>query len=240
MDLTVVSVVERDLDTFDLMIRSVLAFTDFVPRFLICLNDSTNIDPLLYRDLSSLKFVSNSPNGSGGSLRHGAGLDRIVPFVETKYVAILESDCVVLDHSWYRINVGKKFKAASKGKGLYHVCFLVAETELLKDISFMPKGTGPSYRSEEDVGWQIGRHIREDQTDYMDLVDCKTEQARIFTRLQSDEIYKDGVLVGSHFGRGSNLTGKKQLNEFGTHEEQLNRWKDIANRLISKEEDARK
>jgi hypothetical protein len=240
MDLTVLSVVEHDSGTFDLMIRSVLAFTDFVPKFLICLNGTTNIDRNMYRGLVSLKFVDNSPKYSGGSSRHGSGLDCLMPLVKTEYVAVIESDCVVLDRGWYKIDAGKKIKAASKGNGLYHVCFLVAATESLSGISFAPKGIGPSYRPEKDVGWQLGKNIRADQVDFVDLISCRTPQAKLFERLQSDEFHKDGKVIAAHFGRGANLAGKKRIDEFGTHEDQLKRWKETSNRMISKEEEINK
>lgn len=237
-NLTVISVVEGDHGTFDLMVRSILKFTNPTPKFVICCNDhkeSTNIFDLYSG--ANTKIIFNDPIFKTGSNRHGSGLNAAFALVNTKYTAIVESDCIVLNKNWCNIKTPLKIMAAKKGPELYHVCFLVFETEILRGIDFRP-GTNKtranrSYKAEEDVGWAIKNFVKKDQIDLVDFVDCKTDQAKIFKSFQSDEFYKNGEIICAHFGRGSNLAGKASRKGFETATTQLKKWKEIANRLIN-------
>lgn len=238
IDLTVISVNEADNGTLDLMIRSVLKFTDFVPKFIICQNNgpkSINISKI-YKDCEYIKVIQNTPLYLGGSNRHSSGLNAIFPLVDTKYTAIIESDCVVLNKDWYKLPSGKKMLAAKKVEDLYHICFLVFETDALHGIDFGPgtKDTrsNRSYKVHEDVGWKIKDFIAQDKIELLNFIDCKGPRAKIFNNFQSDEFhYKDQILA-AHFGRGSNLSGKTIRSGFDSHKVQLENWKNIVGGLI--------
>lgn len=234
MDLSIISVVKNDNGLFDLMIKSVYKFTDFIPQFVVSVNtesEYTNISNK-YKE-SNFNFLLNC-NKLSGSLQHGQSLNLAFSKVKTKYTAIIESDCVILNKDWYKTN--KRIIASKKGENLYHVCFLLFETSILKGIDFRP-GTGKDrvskpYKPEEDVGHMIQKFIKKEEIDFLDFVDCKTERAQIFKNFQSDEFCKNDKVILAHFGRGSNLGGKKYIQKFGTQREQLNRWKKIVNELL--------
>jgi hypothetical protein len=229
-DLTVITVVEHDRGTLDLMIRSILRFTDPKPSIILCCNNQqeyTNIS-IKYRDLSVAKVILNTPELMGGSNRHGSGLNAAFKQVKTKRTAIVESDCVVLLKGWDRLAPGSVIKAASKVSGFYHVCFAVFETDALAGTDFRPGKEGNranrSYKVWEDVGWRMADSFTENEVDVLDFVDCKTTKAKMFRALQSDEFHKNGEVIAAHFGRGSNLGGKAQRSGFQSNEEQLKCW----------------
>src|SRR5690242_6141825 len=117
-DLTILTVVEHDSGTLDLMISSVRKFTQPHPKFIIC-DNSNGKAPVLdkYRKDPNITIINNSPKLSGGSNRHGDGLNKIFSLVDTSRTAIVESDCIVLCNGWDDINFPKyKMVAAKKGE----------------------------------------------------------------------------------------------------------------------------
>ena len=234
-DLTVCSVVYNDAQVglLDLMVSSVLKHTPTAPRFLLCDHGGNNLD--LYRTNPNFTIIPNTDSLYRGSLAHGYGLNRLLELSTTRYTAIVESDCVVVNDSW--CSVQGKIKAASKGSGLYHVCLLVFETELLRGLDFRP-GTDSnqynrSYGITEDVGWRIQERVKEQDLDSMNLIDCKTGCGQVFgAGFQSDELQYHGKTIALHLGRGSNLPGKKVIAGFEHPRVQLEQWKEAVSSII--------
>lgn len=245
-DLTVLTVVEQDNGTLDLMIRSVRKFTTPAPKFIICDNSngtSTVLDK--YRKDPEITIINNSPKLSGGSNRHGDGLNKIFALADTARTAIVESDCIVLCSGWDDINFPKyKMVAAKKGEAagqpFYHVCFMVFSTGLLRHDGIVDfragqdgNRTNRTYKPHEDVGWQIRNKIIPSQIQLLDFVDCKMGKGKFFdSRFQSDEFWLNGRPIAAHFGRGSNLGGKAIRSGFTHPGEQLVKWKEIAQEIV--------
>lgn len=244
-DLTVITVVENDSGIFDLMISSLYKFTDPMPKVIVCYQGGSNIVMSKYVNDPNITIVPNKPAMSGGSNRHGDGLNKIFPMVNTKRTAIIESDCVLLDRGWDYVDFPKhKMIAAKKGElagqPYYHVCFMVFSTALLKHgdiIDFRPgknenRGNRP-YKPHEDVGWRIREKVRTDEVGLIDFKDCKTGAGLYFdNRFQSDELWIGGRPIVAHFGRGSNIGGKAIRDGFMNPKDQLTEWKKIAERII--------
>lgn len=245
-DLTVCSVVYNDNDTklFDLMVKSVLKFTDDQPKFIILDNGKNTLDK--YRKMDNFTVVDGGNTKSFGSLQHGESLNKIFPLVDTKKTAILESDCIVLRKGWDYIDFPKyKMLAAKKGelagRPYYHACFMVFSTGLLKHngiIDFRPgkKGTrsNRSYKVHEDVCWQISEKINHREVYHAEFRDCKDGNGFFFDKsFQSDEFWVGGQPTIAHFGRGSNLKGKAIRKGFTNPRTQLKEWKKIAEGIIN-------
>jgi len=231
---TICSVVYNDNKTnlFDLMVRSVLKYTQDAPQFIVCDNGMSDMGK--YSGLNNFNIVKNI-SSSKGSLQHGESLNKIISLSNTQYTAIIESDCVVLSNKWNSIN-NYKMMAALKANGLYHVCFMVFETELLHKIDFRPGKTNiinRSYQPQEDVGWRIAKFVSQNEIKTIDFVDCKSGKGKIFdSGFQSDEYWLDGEPIAAHFGRGSNLVGKAIKKNFCSPHKQLIKWKQISENII--------
>lgn len=244
-DLTVITVVENDNGILDLMIRSVYKFTEPKPKIIICCQgDGNNIENKYIGD-GNITVIKNYPIMSGGSNRHGEGLNKAFEIVTTKRTAIVESDCILLDKGWDIINFQKyKMIAAKKGElagqPYYHVCFMVFSTALLKHgqtIDFRPgkddNRENRSYKPHEDVGWRIREKVRSDEIQLLDFIDCKTGNGHYFDgRFQSDEFWINGKPIVAHFGRGSNIGGKAVRKGFMHPKDQLIEWKKIAEKIV--------
>lgn len=236
-NLTVLTVVENDQGVLDLMISSLYKFTDPMPKVIICDNGNNGTVLSKYRNDPNIQIVKHKPSMSGGSNRHGEGLNKIFPMVCTPKTAIVESDCILLRKDWDYINPHHKMVAALKGDGLYHICFMVFETELLKGVDFRPgkksNRANRPYKAHEDVGWQIGKFVKPGQVGLMDFKDCKTGSGFYFdSSFQSDELWIGSQPTVAHLGRGSNLGGKAIRKGFKHPREQLEEWKKKAEEII--------
>lgn len=254
-DLTVLTVVENDDGLLELMVKSVLKFTNPKPNFIICDNtNGKNKDRIkeAFGNYNNYQIVNNNPILQGGSNRHGDGLNKAFPMADSKYTAILDSDTCVLHKDWYKINSPLPVKATLKINGkngkilehTYHMCFFVFETDILrkntkKPMDFRPgkdnnRINGQSYDVKYDVGWQICNQITQDRVELLKFRDCKCDGI-VFRDIQCDEFHdKNNNIIATHFGRGSNLAGKKEIKDYGTHKQQVERWKDIVNEIINK------
>lgn len=238
-DLTVLTVVENDSGLFDLMYRSVMAFTDAQPQFIVCNNGGS-----LHKGNNIRSIVGNPGTLVGGSNRHGHGLHKILPMSKTKYTAIVESDVVITDKSWSKIKPGCKIKASIKSPGLYHCCFMVFETALLRGMDFRPgmndkeRARTRNYKPKRDVGWRLSEYIKDTNIDYSLFIDCKSGNGKHFNNgFQSDEFHDmGGKCIAAHLGRGSNIKGKAVRKGFKHPVKQRDDWKVIAERIISNEE----
>lgn len=250
ISLTVLSVIENDPGLTELMVKSVIKNTPEA-KFIFCDNtNGGNVERIksCFGNKKNLTIVKHKPQISGGSNRHGSGLNRIFPLVDTKYVAVVENDVVVLDAQWCNIKSGCLAKASFKQgkKNTYHMCFYVAETlSLWKNntvsVNFMPGGkkgrkptkSGQNYEWDNDVGWRIAEFIGADKVDPVDFIDCKSGNGQYFgAEFQSDEFHYNGKCIAAHLGRGSNIGGKSVKKHFDHPTEQLKKWRQIAIRLI--------
>lgn len=239
-NITVLSAVENDSGTLDLMIRSLIKFSDDPPKIVLSCNnyqEYTNISSI-YKDKNFIRVIKNDIKLSGGSNRHGAALNFAFKEVSTEYTAVVESDCIVLSNQWCQIPDNKVMVAAKKSKNLYHVCFLIFRTNALKDIDFRAGNdnnrSNRTYKSNEDVGWQIGKNIKENDIGLLNFIDCKTGRGKYFDNtFQSDEFHDaNGNVLAAHLGRGSNISGKAIRPGFATPKEQMIKWKMIVEELI--------
>jgi hypothetical protein len=247
--LTICSVVYNDNQSnlFDFMVRSVMKYTDTPPKFIICDNGGNDLDK--YRALSNFTIVQNTDSLFRGSLGHGDSLNKIFPLVQTSRTAIIESDCIILNHGWDKLEFPKHKMIASKkgeitGQPYYHMCFMVFGTAILKHgeiIDFRPgkddNRGNRSYKPHEDVGWRVRDKIRQDEMILIDFKDCKTGDGKYFDkRFQSDEFWMNDIPIVAHFGRGSNLKGKVAREGFMTSQQQLIEWKNIIeNKILNKD-----
>lgn len=240
-NLTILTVVENDKGLLDLMLRSVVKFTVPQPNIIICDQGNNGDLKTKYKYFPYLTVVENKPTMGGGSNRHGEGLNKIFNMVQTSRTAIIESDCVLTRFYWDIIPGSKKAimskKGQHKGLNLYHVCFAVFFTNDLNGIDFRP-GTKKNrsnrpYKMHEDVGWQIGKKLLEEDIKIVDFIDCKSGQGQYFdASFQSDEFWTDGQPIAAHFGRGSNIGGKAVRKGFKHPSEQLKEWIKVAEGII--------
>jgi hypothetical protein len=236
-DLTVLTVVENDKGILDLMISSIYKFTDTVPRIIICDQGNNGTIMSKYHNDQNITIVKNKPIMAGGSNRHGDGLNKIFPLVKTKKTAIIESDCILLRKHWDYIAPQHKMVAAKKGNNLYHVCFVLFYTDVLKGIDFRAGKNGNRsnrpYKPKEDVGWQIGKMVKEEDVGLMDFKDCKENTGYYFSSsFQSDELWVGTQATVAHFGRGSNIGGKAIRKGFKHPQDQLIEWKKRAEEIL--------
>lgn len=240
-NLTILTVVENDKGLLDLMLKSVAKFTKPQPNIIIC--DQGNNGDLVskYKYYPHLTVVKNTPKLSGGSNRHGEGLNKIFNMVQTTSVAIVESDCIITRGLWDIIpHPGRAVmskKAEHKGRSLYHICFAIFFTNDLRGVDFRPGNnknrSNRPYKVHEDVGWQIGTKIKEEDVNLVEFVDCKSGKGKIFSSdFQSDEFWVNGQPVAAHFGRGSNIGGKAVRKGFKHPSEQLKEWRKVAEEFL--------
>lgn len=237
-DLTVISIVANDNGLADIMVESVLAFTDPKPKIMLGDNGG-NGD--LYKRYENHPYVEvvrlNTEHHrrlAGGSNLHGWALNTLVPLSRTPRTAIIESDCAVLHKGWDNLK-GHKLTAAVKAQTgnsiVYHVCAMVFETSALRANDWMPgtahtQSANKSYKPHEDCGWQVGLHIKPEDVQLMDFVDTKTGNGQILDAgFCSDEFWLDGKPTFAHYGRGSNIAGKRVRAGYAPHKEQLEQFK---------------
>lgn len=239
--LTVLTVIENDPGLFELMVRSVQKFTSCPVKFIVCDNSNGKNFSKALKINENIQVVRNNPKFLGGSNRHGEGLCKIVPLVQTKYAAIIESDMAVLSPDWYKLGGKFRILAAEKQKGLYHICFMVFESSLLKSMDFRPgandkeRAANVNFDISKDVGWQLSQRVGEDEIEKITFVDCKSGQGVLFDKtFQSDEFHKDGYLIACHLGRGSNLKGKAVRKGFDHPTEQTKKWKAAIEKILEK------
>ena len=240
-DITILTVVENDCGILDLLISSIYKFTDPAPNMIICNNGGSKLLLSKYTNDSNINIVHNVPKLAGGSNRHSAGLNKIFPMVKTPKTAIIESDCILLRKDWDYLAPQHKILAAKKGEHrgnvLYHICFMIFETALLKGIDFGPSTaafrTNRSYAVNEDVGWAIGTMVNPKDVGLMEFKDCKKNEGYYFgPEFQSDEIWVGTQPTVAHLGRGSNISGKAIRKGFDSPQKQLENWKKIAENII--------
>jgi hypothetical protein len=242
-DLTILTVAENTGELLDLMLTSVFKYTSPDPKVIVCNNGKTDKYIKKWSEDDRVRIINNKPNMSGGSNRHGEGLQKIFGLVDTPRVAILDSDTVLLSDKWCEFNtikydlVGLE-RGTESGKAkksyYYHMCFMIMNTEKFKQVDFRPgkKGTrknGRSYSSSEDVGWMVRNFVVPQKVKLLKFVNLKNNKGVVFDNsFCSVEIHSDGTVIAAHFGRGSNLGGKIDRKGFDPTTKQLKRWIEIA------------
>lgn len=225
-DLTVVSVICNNANgILPLMLDSVEIFSPAGIKVILCNTNQNFICPYSSKNIEVINF---KPRFSGGSNIHGEALNFALSKVKSNRVAVVESDCVLLNHQWYKSN--RPFKFAKKGEGLFHICFMVGQTDRLRKVDFRPgtdrtRKSGKSYAPGQDVGWRLRDYINTNEVTLMENIDCKTGKGKVFgPGFQSDEIWDNGIPVVAHYGRGSNLGGKAKRSGFKDNKVQLKEW----------------
>jgi len=232
--ITICSVAFNDqtTDLFGHMVQSVLKFTPN-PKFIVIDNGNNDLSAYEGRDNFDIRPCKANVRGSlqhGISLNVAFGYDGTFEKIKTEYTAIVESDVVVLRDDWWKTD--HDLKAAIKVDAWHHICLLVGKTSLLQNIDWRPNDSvGRSFQPHEDVGFRLSNHAKD--VELMHFVDCKGPKAKLFKGLQSDEFHdQNGNVLASHWGRGSNIGGKANRKGFPSHQEQLKKWKAIAQEAI--------
>jgi len=135
-DLTILTVAENSGELLDLMMTSVFKYTHPRPKVIICNNGKEDVHIKKWSKEDGVTIVPNKPGLSGGSNRHGDGLQKIFGLVDTPRVAILDSDTVILSNKWCKfdkdmcslIGVERGTESGSPGTSYYHMCFMILNT----------------------------------------------------------------------------------------------------------------
>lgn len=241
-DLTILTVAENTGELLDLMMTSVFKYTHPAPKVIICNNGKTDTYIAKWAKEDGVMVIDNNPGISGGSNRHGDGLQKIFKLADTRRVAILDSDTVLLSEKWHEfdskkynlIGVERGTESGSVGRSYYHMCFMIINTDYFKGIDFRPgtiktRSAGRSYAFYEDVGWAIKGKVVENTIKQLKFLNLKTHDGKVFDNsFCSVEIHSDDTAVAAHFGRGSNIRGKIDRKGFDTSKKQAERWISVA------------
>ena len=244
-DLTVVTVAENDNGLINYMVDSIFAFTTPKPNVIICDNGRNGALLDVYKNNPDVTVVKNKTYGFlGGSNRHGEGLNLVLPLVETKRSAIIESDCVILKSGWDEMDSSKyKMSAAQKpthdGSRHYYVCVMVFDTAKLKGIDWRPgrDGTRANNKSYtvEDCGWRLRERLNPNDVKLMGQIDTKTGNGQFLDgTFCSDEFTLNGDSIVAHYGRGSHVHNKTVRKGFPPHDVQLHLFKQRVDKLLDK------
>jgi hypothetical protein len=246
-DLSIITVAKNNKTSglLDVMINSVRKFTDFEPKFIICDNGGNGNLSEKYEEFESITVIDNAfkaRTNKHTGWQHAMGLNKASEHVDTKRMAIIEHDCLVLSENWHKIPDGKRMLACQKGVGLegeqyYYICFVVLDTDVIKDIDFslssgsddgilINKDTKKTY---SDVGWKLYRGVESDEVALMSRNNCSVGNTKYFDKQfshKSNEFWINGEPLAAHFWRGSDLARK------GKHVRGLKEWKNIADSII--------
>lgn len=250
-DLTVVSVVANDRGLIDIMVESVLAFTNPTPK--IILGDNGGNGDLAKRYANhphvEVKQLLKTPDYGGRlagvSNLHGWALNAIVPSIMTPRIAIIESDCAVLRDGWDDTgdsSIIAAVKGHDKDLVLYHVCCIVGNSTVLRVTDWSPgtehtRRSNKSYQIYEDVGWMLGFVVDPNEVRKLEFVDTKTGKGQILdASFCSDEFWLDGKATFAHYGRGSNIGSKRVRKGFVPHQEQLENFKKAVRNVIDEKD----
>jgi len=234
-DLTVISAVENEKGLVNYMIDSVLKFTNPTPKIIVSDNGRSRRFLDRYKDNPNITIVDSKPVIKGGSNRHAHGLNIAFVLVETKYTAIVESDCMILSENWAKMNDKFKLvvavKSETEGIPFYHIPFVLFETEALRGISFSPK-PGKKF----GIGWEIPNYVSKEEVELLESRYCIKGNTRYFDKRfekKSFELWRDGVPICAHFGRGSDLP-RRGINSYGMNgNQQVHEWKKIAAQILA-------
>ena len=242
-DLTIITVAANESGFLDLMIKSVHAFTYPKPNIIICDNGNNGSYLKKYEQYDNVVVIKNkrarkfkmNKQFLNTSTRHGLGLNVIFKLVTTKYTAIIEPDCVVLNYGWDNIPDGYQMNACKKGTGIggenyYYPCFMIFYTEYLNyngRMSFLsnnrPEGVGkgiPIVKNEmgkfkrySDVGWQVYTKIPNDKVNILKFARWNNKASKRFYKKFSHKtnvfIDQNNDIVAAHFWRGSEISRRK-------------------------------
>ena len=162
------------------------------------------------------------PSERRGSHAHGEALDFLFSKVETPYTAVLDADCTPLLRDWDGYLVGEldertKVVGSTLGEAWsgnkatdFPLPFLALfETETFRELGI---SSLPGDRAKgEDTAWEWRAKLLD--AGYggktLESVNTRFDPREPFTDVICGLYYtRDGRLVGSHFGRGSNPTAR--------------------------------
>jgi len=240
--LTVLTVAENTGELLDLMISSVFRYTSPEPKVIVCNNGKVDKYIKKWDEDSRVTIINNKPSMSGGSNRHGEGLQRIFGLADTPVTAILDSDTVLLSNKWCEfdmdrydlVGLERGTESGKVEKNYYHMCFVIMNTAIFKQMDFRPgnkntRRSGKSYLKKEDVGWMIKSFTIPSKVKLLKFVNLKNTSGTVFDNLFcSVEIHSDGEVIAAHFGRGSNLNGKIDRSGFNSTKTQVKLWVEVA------------
>ena len=245
-DLTIVSVVTNNANTkfLQLMLKSVKAFTDFVPK-IILVDGGGNGKTL--RDLGDNVTVvkHNYKLNNQTSFMHGSGLNQALAMVKTDLTAIIETDCVVLRDKWYEFDTEKyDVVAAKKGNARadnleYHfVCFMIYKSHLFNNVDWRPlyDGSRKSNGLYNDCGWRAEEAMPPGER-ILPLSFVRSHEAQLFKgptfRYKTQEFYTpDDELIAAHFFRGSDSIRRGVSKNGVSVAGQIAEFKKIAEQMI--------
>src|SRR3990167_9787741 len=225
--LTVISVAanENQSGFLLLMLESVKKYTPDITNFIVV--DNKNNGKVLKKITETMPYVKIVKSiGSGWkhpstSYRHGSAINEAMKNVKTKYCAVVESDCIVLDKNWYNFDpIRYDMKACHKGihpldgRHYWYLCFFVFRTKLFKSMDWRPEyiSGAPKKKGYNDSGWRMADLVNKTRIHNITFVKGKD---KIFFKgvhfNYKTQEFRDGQkTLAAHFFRGSEWVRRPQ------------------------------
>jgi len=233
MDITVLTVVQNDSGLVQYMLDSINIYSKDKPKIIVCDNGGNKKFLDKYISHKNIKIVKNKPLSKDAANIHGECLDKIFKMVDTKYTAIMDSDCVILSNRWSEFDTSK-YKIVTAKKGVktidkHYFCFVLAETNAIKGVSFRPVHSRKNNKLPWDTGCMISQKIHDEKIpiENLNVVGCVGGNGKIFTDRfpKSFELWRGDEPLVAHFGAGSDLL-RRRINKYGEgYPKQLSDWK---------------
>ena len=231
MDITVITVAQNDSGLVRHMIDSVNLHSKANPKIIVCDNGGNKKLFDKYQEDDNVVIVKNKPKSKDAANIHGECLDKIFKMVDTKYTAIMDSDCVILSDDW--ATVDSKYKVVTAKKGVrtidkHYFCFVVFETKSLTGTSFKPVHSRKDKELPWDTGCMVSQKIYDDSIPIENLlvIKCASGDGKIFEDRfpKSFELWRGDDPIVAHFGAGSDLP-RRRINKYGEgYPKQLKDW----------------
>lgn len=231
MSITVITVAQNDSGLVRHMIDSVNLHSKVNPKIIVCDNGGNKKFLDKYKSDSSIRIVKNKPKSRDAANIHGECLDKIFPMVDTKYTAIMDSDCVILSDDW--ATVDSKYRIVTAKKGVktidkHYFCFVVFETAALIGTSFRPVHARKDKKLPWDTGCMVSQKIYDNNIpiENLSVVKCGTGDGKVFGDRfpKSFELWRGDDPIVAHFGAGSDLP-RRRTNKYGEgYPKQLKEW----------------
>jgi glycosyltransferase involved in cell wall biosynthesis len=229
--ITVVTVNYNTADFIELMLYTLEKLTNNFYQVFICDNGSTaeDIEKLenIAQKYNNLELIFRRQNTTA-SIAHGQAIDILIEKSNSKYTAILDSDCVFLLKNW-DIELIKEFDEKVKivgatsprmrtgdrvGGGDFPLPFAVLfETDVYKSLEIQCAPAKDQVGC--DTCWQWKQKFSAAGFAGKTLVTYNTrdfKQGPFSDLIGIEEYYlNDGRLIAAHFGRGSSLGAAKYL-----------------------------
>lgn len=259
-DLTIAVVNYNSADFILTSISLIERLTTSKWKMIICDNGSSHTDFVRVRNIVSrydnITLIARTQTGHG-SLGHGEALNILAGFIDTKYGAIMDADCLPLMFGWDSFLIRMLTDSvkiagtpvahntpgtSQREKGFPLIFLSIFETQAFRslDIDFRPRNIS----SGEDTGWELKEKFEANGFRGECLFGQNTRSYRDgkFSATICDEYYTDTTckqLLCAHFGRGSNPRSGKYLGTFFGKKRKFNdersRWLDICTDIADRE-----